>query len=137
MSQTRLKMEELYLGFVKLIGQETDGLNRYEFIFTDNIDEFWGEDFDIKPAGLCNDIAPDDKYMSEIHIVRTTMKFDLAQKCNCFSMQDCIDGCIALAWENIDDYEEYPEDTGRLVFNFGEPFDEVERKFALRGILLN
>ena len=77
-----------------------------------------------------------DKYMSEIHIVRTTMKFDLAQKCNCFSMQDCIDGCIALAWENIDDYEEYPEN-GRLVFNFGEAFEDVERKFALRGVLLN
>ena len=51
-------------------------------------------------------------------------------------MQDCIDGCIALAWENIDDYEEYPEN-GRLVFNFGEAFEDVERKFALRGVLLN
>ena len=129
-------MDDLYLGFIKLIGQENDGLYRYEFIFTNNIEEFWGEDFDIKPAGLCNDIMPDDKYITEIHVVRTTIRFDLAQKCNCFSFQDCIDGCISLAWENIDDYEEYPEDTGRLVFGFGESYEDVERKFALRNILM-
>jgi hypothetical protein len=37
---------EVRLGFIRLIGEETDGYYRYEFIFTDNIDEFWGEDFE-------------------------------------------------------------------------------------------
>ena len=37
--------KKVYLGFIKLIGEENDGYYRYEFIFTDSIDEFWGEDF--------------------------------------------------------------------------------------------
>ena len=42
--------EEVKLGFIRLIGEETDGYYRYEFIFTDNIDEFWGEGFEYKPC---------------------------------------------------------------------------------------
>lgn len=38
--------EEVKLGFIRLIGEETDGYYRYEFIFTNNIDEFWGENFE-------------------------------------------------------------------------------------------
>ena len=41
--------KKVYLGFIKLIGEENDGYYRYEFIFTDSIDEFWGEDFSVKP----------------------------------------------------------------------------------------
>lgn len=33
--------KKVYLGFIKLIGEENDGYYRYEFIFTDSIDEFW------------------------------------------------------------------------------------------------
>ena len=39
-----LEDEVLYLGFINYIGEENDGLKRYEFIFTNNKDEFWGED---------------------------------------------------------------------------------------------
>jgi hypothetical protein len=34
--------EEPKLGFIRLIGEESDGYYRYEFIFTNNINEFWG-----------------------------------------------------------------------------------------------
>ena len=37
------------LGFIRLIGEETDGYYRYEFIFTERIDEFWGENLEEKP----------------------------------------------------------------------------------------
>jgi hypothetical protein len=50
-------------------------------------------------------------------------------------MQDCLDGIVSVAWENIDDMSEYPED-GRLFFMFGESIDEVERKLALKNILM-
>ena len=66
--------------------------------------------------------------------IRTTIRFDLAQDNNCFSMQDCRDHCIALASENLDDADDYPEPY-RLVLMFGEPEDEVERKLAGRNIL--
>ena len=126
---------QLYLGFIRLIGAESDGIDNYEFIFTKNIDEFWGENFEYKPCCLCNDLIPNDEYITEIHKIRTKLKFDLVQDNCCFSMQDCMDGIISLAWENIDDYDEYPED-GRLVFNFGESYDDVERKLALKNILI-
>lgn len=127
--------DQLYLGFIRLIGAESDGIDNYEFIFTKNIDEFWGENFEYKPCCLCNDLIPNDEYITEIHKIRTKIKFDLVQDNCCFSMQDCMDGIISLAWENIDEYEEYPED-GRLVFNFGESYDDVERKLALKNILI-
>ena len=129
------EINEIYLGFVRLIGEESDGYYRYEFIFTDNIDEFWGENFEYKPCSLINDLIPSDEYITEIHIVKTKLKFDLIQDNSCFGMQDAMDGIVAIAYENIDNYDEYPEN-GRIFFMFGESIDEVERKLALKNILM-
>lgn len=126
----------LCLGFVNFVGEEEDGKYRYEFIFTDNPDEFWGEDFENKPCSLMNHLMPYDEYKTEIHSVRTKLKFDLIQNNGCFGMQDCMDGIVAVAWEDIDDYDEYPED-GRLFFMFGEPYEKVEAKLALKNILMS
>lgn len=127
--------EELKLCFVNVVGMEEDGKYRYEFIFTDDIDNVWGENFDEKPAGLINNLMVDEQYKTETHVVRTKIKFDLVQHCCCFGMQDCMDGIVALAYENIDDYESYPDD-GRLVFNFGETYFNVESKLAMKSILI-
>lgn len=127
--------EEARLGFIRLIGEESDGYYRYEFIFTTNIDEFWGENFEYKPAGLVNGLVPEDKYINEIHVVKMKIKLDLIQNSCCFGFQDCTDGIIALAWENVDDYEEYPED-GRIFFRFGETLEEVENKLAMKNVLM-
>nr|DAN25886.1 MAG TPA: hypothetical protein [Bacteriophage sp.]DAO70007.1 MAG TPA: hypothetical protein [Bacteriophage sp.] len=126
---------ENHLCFINLVGVEEDNKYRYEFIFTDDIDNVWGENFDEKPAGLINNLMVDEQYKTETHVVRTTIKFDLVQQCCCFGMQDCMDGIVALAYENIDDYDAYPDD-GRLVFNFGEPFNDVSRKLALKNIIM-
>jgi hypothetical protein len=128
--------EEVRLGFIKLIGEESDGYYRYEFIFTENVDEVWGEDFNIKPACLVNDLMVDDKYISEVHIVKMKIKLDLIQDNCCFSISDCYDGIIALAWENVDDYDEYPDERGRLFFRFGETLSQVENKLAMCNILM-
>lgn len=127
--------EDLKLCFVNIVGMEEDGKYRYEFIFTDDIDNVWGENFDEKPAGLINNLMVDEQYKTETHVVRTKIKFDLVQHCCCFGMQDCMDGIVALAYENIDDYESYPDD-GRLVFNFGESYFNVESKLAMKSILI-
>lgn len=129
-------LNEVYLGFVRLIGEENDGYYRYEFIFTDNPDEFWGESFEYKPCCLVNELIPSDEYITEIHIVKTKIKFDLIQNNCCFGMQDCMDGIVALAYENIDSYEEYPNERGRLFFMFGESFGIVEERLAKCGILM-
>ena len=127
--------EEVKLGFIKLIGEELDGYYRYEFIFTDNIDEFWGEGFEYKPCCLVNNLTPNDEYMTEIHIVKMKIKLDLIQNSCCFGFQDCTDGIIALAWENMDSYDEYPDD-GRIFFRFGETLEEVENKLAIKNVVM-
>ena len=45
------ELNEVYLCFIRLIGEENDGYYRYEFIFTDNPDEVWGEDWEHKKWG--------------------------------------------------------------------------------------
>jgi hypothetical protein len=129
------ELNEVYLCFIRLIGEENDGYYRYEFIFTDNPDEVWGEDWEHKPIGLINNPIPSDDYLTEIHIVKTKIKFDLIQNNMCFSMQDCLDGIVALAWQNIDELDAYPED-GRIYFMFGESMNDVERKLALKNVLM-
>jgi hypothetical protein len=126
----------LYLCFVRHVGKEAGGEHRYEFIFSENPDVFWGENFEYKPCGLCNELIPDVKYVDKTSVVRTIINLDIVTDSNCFSFQDCTDGIVALAWENIDDYDEYP-DEGRLVFPFGEEYDDVERKLALKHIFID
>lgn len=127
---------KLYLCFVNLVGQEEDGNYRYEFIFTDNPDEVWGDDFEYKPCSLINNLMVAEEYKTETHIVKTKIQFDLIQNNGCFGMQDCMDGVVSLCFENIDGYDSYPED-GRLIFMFGETYDEVERKLAIKNILMS
>ena len=129
------ELKEVKLGFIRLVGEERDGLYRYEFIFTDNIDEFWAENADQKPACLVNDITPLEEYVTEVHTIRTKIKLDLIQNNCCFSVSDCFDGICCLAWEDISAYEEYPED-GRIFFRFGETYEEVEEKLAMKNILM-
>ena len=127
--------EKLYLCFIRLIGEENDGYYRYEFVFTDNIDEVWGNEFNQKPACLVNNLMVNDEYITEIHIVKMKIKLDLIQDNCCFSISDCYDGIVSLAYENTDSYEEFPEE-GRIFFRFGETIDEVERKLAIKNILM-
>lgn len=128
---------DLSLGFVNYVGTELNGLNRYELIFTIHPDEFWGENFNYKPAGLCNGLHPDKDYIQKIVRIKTFIKLDLIQDSGCFSMQDCMDGIVSLAYQNLEGLEEYPTDPGRLYFMFGEKYEDVERKLALCHILLN
>lgn len=115
--------ENLYLCFINLVGEENDGYYRYEFIFTDNPDECWGEDYEYKPAGLVNGLYPNDEYITEIHTIKMKVKLDLAQNNSCFGFQDVMDGIVAIAWP--DDIENCT-----LFFRYGETLDEVEKKIA-------
>jgi len=123
------ELKDVFLCFIRLIGEESDGFYRYEFIFTENIDEFWCENADQKPACLINDIKPLDEYVTEVHIVRTKIKLELIQDNCCFSVSDAMDGIISIAWsENLDD--------NFMWFNFGETFENVQKKLAENSILL-
>ena len=57
------------------------------------------------------------------------------QESDTFSVWDSVDGVVALGWENMDEYEEYPEK--RLAFHFGEAIKDVEVKLYEKDIILN
>ena len=42
-NQDESEIKDVFLAFVRLIGEESDGYYRYEFIFTDRPDEVWGD----------------------------------------------------------------------------------------------
>jgi hypothetical protein len=50
-------------------------------------------------------------------------------------MQDCRDRIVALAYENLDNAEEYPEPC-RIVIHFGDYINDVEKMFAQRDLSL-
>lgn len=127
---------ELSLVYVLHVGTNADGLNLYHMFYSENPDDVFVEGWAEKPAGLIPNyyMTPQDDMFDRMREIRTSIRFDLAQDSGCFSMQDCRDGCVALASENLDEAEDYPEPY-RLVFMFGEPEDEVERKLAGRNIL--
>jgi len=127
--------EDPRLCFIKYVGEETDGYYRYEFVFTNNTSEVFGEDFNQKPACLVNNLMVDEKYIWEVHTVKMKIKLELIQDNCCFSVSDCYDGIVSLAWEDISEYDEYPEE-GRIFFRFGETLDEVEEKLAVKHVLM-
>ena len=127
--------EDPRLCFIKYVGEETGGYYRYEFVFTNNTSEVFGEDFNQKPACLVNNLMVDEKYIWEVHTVKMKIKLELIQDNCCFSVSDCYDGIVSLAWEDISEYDEYPEE-GRIFFRFGETLDEVEEKLAVKHVLM-
>lgn len=131
-----IDLEGLSLGFVMKVGKELDGFYEYELIFTDDIEHFWGDGFENKPCSIVHDMEPSAKYITRVDKIKMKIKLDLIQNSNVFGFSDCTDGVIALAWENMDDYEVYPE-YGRLVFMFGEKRESVERKLAAVHVLLD
>ena len=119
--------------YVNILGKNADDENVYEFYFTDEIEFVWQTDWDVKPSSICNIKPPPKMCYTNINILKTKIVLDLAQKNSCFSMQDCKDKIIPVAWENLDDYTEYPED-GRIVFHFGLDLAKIEVILAKRNI---
>ena len=129
-------MDEVVLCFVKSVGTDIEGNNLYEFLFTEEPDTFWGDGFENMPASLRSGLTPMEGSYSIVKTVKTSLKLCLATESCCHSMQDCIDGVIALAYEDISRYDEYP-DEGRLVLHFGDAYDDVELKLIKREIRLS
>lgn len=132
MSTEQQNNEHLYLVYIEPVGTNSHDLFEYDFLFSETPDIVWGEDWAEQCPAACDNMRPGDDMISSIKRLATIIPFGLAQKNSCFSMQDCIDGIIALAWEDLSEYEDYPEPI-RLTFKFGESFDSVEDKLARRS----
>ena len=125
----------LKLIFVHPLSKNSNDDYVYELFFTDDIEVVWGNDWEYKPALNCNIQVPDKSIYNEIKIIKTKMLLDVAQQNSCFSMQDCMDGIIPIAWENLDECDEYPEE-GRVVLPFGICKENVEKILSIRNIFL-
>lgn len=123
--------------FVKDVGEDIDKKHIYHFCVSDTPETVFAEGWGEVPA--CNVsrnmMYPDKDMFQNILEVKTDLKLDLAQDCCCFSMQDARDHIVALAYENLDEAEVYPEP--RIIIQYGEPIDNVEAMFAKRDIEMN
>lgn len=124
-------MNELYLIYVEPIGINAEGLYEYEFYFSETPETAWAEDWAEQCPSACKMTKPEGDFVNEILRLKTQIPFFCAQQNSCFSFQDCIDGIISVCFEDISDYEEYPEPY-RIVFSFGEEKESVVKKIMSR-----
>lgn len=126
-------MENLFLIYVHFIGENHKGYNLYEFIYSDTIENIDGEEWDTYPASG-RPKPPYDNLIKKIGVLETDLKLDLIVDSSLFAVWDAVDGVIALAWENINAYDSYPEH--RLSFNFGSTIKDVNDKLYEKDLIL-
>jgi hypothetical protein len=121
--------------YILYIGKNSDNEYIYHLLISDDKEKTWAEGWENKPACIMRDLTPEDDMYEYIAELKTNIKLDLAQDNCCFSMQDCRDNIIALASENLEQAEEYPED-GRIVIHFGDLITDVEKILAKRDLII-
>ena len=122
------------LVYINKIGQNWKGNYIYEFLFSDVVEDIDGEGWDSYPSSG-NPEPPEGRFIKETGLLNTTLKLDLVQESDSFAMWDAVDGIVAMAWENMEGYDEYPEK--RLFFSFGEDIESVNSKLYEKDIVLN
>jgi hypothetical protein len=120
-----------YLIFVNGLGPNYKGDNLYEFIFSNNLDEVWGELWESKPSNGYP-TPPDLEHIKKVGVLRNTnVKLELIQNSDFFSMVDAIDDVVALAWEP-DEYETKK----RMVLRYGTPEQKIKDILYERDLIL-
>lgn len=134
MTKNKNKLDDLFLIYINVVGKDWKGIGRYEFLFSDSIENIDGEDWDAIPAaGLPS--PPHEKFVKKYGtLVSEDKRLDVVQESDSFSMYDAVDGVLALAWENMDGYEDYPE--SRIAFHFGDTIKKVEDTLYEHDLIL-
>lgn len=126
-------MGELFLIYINKVGKDYLDNYIYEFIFSDVIKDVDGDDWDEYPAAG-RPSPPKKSFIKKVGRLETSITFELIQYSTTLAVWDAIDGIIALGYENIDDYQTYPET--RLHFHFGDKIKEVEDKLYEKDLIL-
>ena len=116
---------EPVLVYVKPICKNTNGTYEYDFFFSETPEYVWGPDWDIDTPSSNGDLTPEESTYSEIKRVITTLPLKTLEETSCYSMEYATYGILALAWIDIENLEEYPEN-GRMTLKFGFAKDKVE-----------
>ncbi len=120
--------DDLYIVFAECIGNDGDDNFFYRLLFSDNPDVVWGDNFNVTPAAIVPDLEPDSSSISKEYMLTSPMKLYTAVDCTCFSLQDCIDGIIALLFNGD------AIGTGKTAsILFGMAYEDVERSVRQFG----
>ena len=122
------------LVYINKIGQNWKGNYIYEFLFSDVVKDIDGEGWDSYPSSG-NPEPPEGIFVKKTGQLNTILKLDLVQESDSFAMWDAVDGIVAMAWENMEGYDDYPEK--RLFFSFGEDIESVNDKLYEKDMVLN
>ena len=123
------------LVYVNGLGPNYKGHGVYEFIFSNEVKEIQGADWDSVPA-QGNPQPPNIDFIGKVgELNKIGLNFELVQNSDYFSMYDAIDNVLALAWETLPE-ESDTEVENRFVFHFGEDITSVENKLYSRDIVL-
>lgn len=126
-------MKDLFLIYVNHVGKDYKGNYIYEFLFSDTIKNIDGNEWDTFPASGRPE-PPHETFVKRVGKLESELKLDVVQNSDTFAVWDAIDGVIALAWENINAYDSYPE--YRMSFRFGETLKNVESKLYEKDLIL-
>ena len=125
----------MFLVFVNELGPNYRGDNIYEFIFSDEVKDVWGDMWDSKPSNGYPG-PPEIKFIKNVGILKNDkISLSVIQKSDYFSMIDAIDDVVALAWENESDNVNFNL-VKRLVFRYGDSEDVIKNKLYERDIVL-
>lgn len=129
-------MEDLFLVYVNRLGGNWRGKNVFEFIFSDSVEDIDDAEcgWDTYPASSGEVTPPSVDAIKAVGVLETDLLFDVIAESDTFSVWDCVDNVVALAYENILDYDQYPPK--RLVFQFGDSFNKVKDMLYSRDITL-
>lgn len=121
-------MEKLVL--VSYMGESYDGLNCYEFVFSQTPYAEAGNNWTVNGSDTLKIDIP-KKVISSIKILRTEIDLSLAGEQPQFVFLDAVKGIIPLAWEAYD-----PDiiDKVRMVFHYGIAINEVESELRLKRL---
>lgn len=124
-----------FLIFVNELGPNYKGDNIYEFIFSDSLENVWGENWESKPSNGYP-LPPNIGNIKKVGVLKNDeIKMSVIQNSDFFSMIDAIDDIIALSWEEENENINF-DLKKRLVFRFGEKEEDVKNKLYERDIVL-
>lgn len=125
--------KDLLLIFINKVGKDYTGNYIYEFLFSNTIIDIDGEAWDSLPASGRPE-PPHVEFIKSVGRLESELVLDVIQDSDTFAVWDALDGIISLAWENINDYDVYPDK--RMSFKFGETKEEVESKLYEKDLIL-
>ena len=123
--------DNLRLVYIKDVGLSNSEIKEYDFYFAEDPDIFWGHGFDVEFANQGITLPNKDTYDLVLRL-KTIYPLFCMQHNNCFSMQHVVNKVVAVGFEDISEYDDYPTPY-RLVFKYGEDYKSVETKLAGRN----